>query len=129
LSTIGDPATADLIREATPRKIRINRDRRQLVRSKADTGTREEIRTNQTPGTLQGADESDMFYDGLAMHGANQLSRLGAPLRTAVSGCISRMPLFALVERGGQRNTRIMIPNQRRTTHRRGDVAGFLMDR
>jgi lipoprotein-anchoring transpeptidase ErfK/SrfK len=53
------------------------------------------------------------FYYGFAIHGTNDLSRLGGP---ASHGCVRLHPshasaLFALVERNGPRNTRIEISN------------------
>jgi len=53
------------------------------------------------------------FYYGFAIHGTNDISRLGGP---ASHGCVSLHPshaaaLFALVERNGPRNTRIEISN------------------
>jgi lipoprotein-anchoring transpeptidase ErfK/SrfK len=54
---------------------------------------------------------SIFFYHGFAIHGTNEISRLGGP---ASHGCIRLHPahaaaLFALVERNGPRNTRIEI--------------------
>jgi lipoprotein-anchoring transpeptidase ErfK/SrfK len=51
------------------------------------------------------------FYYGFAIHGTNDISRLGGP---ASHGCVRLHPshaaaLFALVERNGPRNTRIEI--------------------
>ena len=51
------------------------------------------------------------FYYGFAIHGTNDISRLGGP---ASHGCVRLHPshaaaLFALVERNGPRNTRIQI--------------------
>ena len=51
------------------------------------------------------------FYYGFAIHGTNDISRLGGP---ASHGCIRLHPahaaaLFALVQRNGPRNTRIQI--------------------
>ena len=51
------------------------------------------------------------FYYGFAIHGTNDISRLGGP---ASHGCIRLHPshaaaLFALVQRNGPRNTRIVI--------------------
>jgi lipoprotein-anchoring transpeptidase ErfK/SrfK len=51
------------------------------------------------------------FHYGFAIHGTNELARLGGP---ASHGCIRLHPshaaaLFALVERNGPRNTRIVI--------------------
>ena len=51
------------------------------------------------------------FYYGFAIHGTNDISRLGGP---ASHGCIRLHPahaaaLFALVQRNGARNTRIQI--------------------
>jgi len=51
------------------------------------------------------------FYDGFAIHGTNELARLGGP---ASHGCVRPHPahaaaLFALVQRNGPRNTRIEI--------------------
>jgi lipoprotein-anchoring transpeptidase ErfK/SrfK len=53
------------------------------------------------------------FYYGFAIHGTNDISRLGGP---ASHGCVRLHPshaaaLFALVEHGGPRNTRIEISN------------------
>lgn len=53
------------------------------------------------------------FYYGFAIHGTNDLVRLGGP---ASHGCVRLHPshaaaLFALVERQGARNTRIEISN------------------
>jgi lipoprotein-anchoring transpeptidase ErfK/SrfK len=53
------------------------------------------------------------FYGGFAIHGTNDISRLGGP---ASHGCVRLHPshaaaLFALVERSGPRNTRIEISN------------------
>jgi lipoprotein-anchoring transpeptidase ErfK/SrfK len=53
------------------------------------------------------------FYYGFAIHGTNDISRLGGP---ASHGCVRLHPanaatLFALVERNGPRNTRIQISN------------------
>jgi lipoprotein-anchoring transpeptidase ErfK/SrfK len=53
------------------------------------------------------------FHYGFAIHGTNDISRLGGP---ASHGCIRLHPshaaaLFALVERNGPRNTRIEISN------------------
>jgi lipoprotein-anchoring transpeptidase ErfK/SrfK len=53
------------------------------------------------------------FYYGFAIHGTNDISRLGGP---ASYGCVRLHPshaaaLFALVEHGGPRNTRIEISN------------------
>jgi lipoprotein-anchoring transpeptidase ErfK/SrfK len=53
------------------------------------------------------------FYYGFAIHGTNDISRLGGP---ASHGCIRLHPshaaaLYALVEHGGPRNTRIEISN------------------
>jgi lipoprotein-anchoring transpeptidase ErfK/SrfK len=53
------------------------------------------------------------FYYGFAIHGTNDLTRLGGP---ASHGCVRLHPsnaatLFALVERNGPRNTRIEISN------------------
>jgi hypothetical protein len=53
------------------------------------------------------------FYYGFAIHGTNDLSRLGGP---ASHGCVRLHPshaaaLFALVERNGPRRTRIEISN------------------
>jgi len=52
-----------------------------------------------------------IFYYGFAIHGTNDLARLGGP---ASHGCVRLHPshaaaLFALVERQGSRNTRIEI--------------------
>ena len=51
------------------------------------------------------------FYYGFAIHGTNEIRRLGGP---ASHGCIRLHPshaaaLFALVQRTGSRNTRIEI--------------------
>ncbi len=51
------------------------------------------------------------FYYGFAIHGTNDLARLGGP---ASHGCVRLHPshaaaLFALVQRNGPRNTRIEI--------------------
>ena len=56
---------------------------------------------------------SIFFYHGFAIHGTYELSRLGGP---ASHGCVRLHPshaaaLFALVERSGRRNTRIVISN------------------
>ena len=53
------------------------------------------------------------FYGGFAIHGTNDISRLGGP---ASHGCVRLHPshaatLFSLVERSGPRNTRIEISN------------------
>ena len=53
------------------------------------------------------------FYYGFAIHGTNDISRLGGP---ASHGCVRLHPshaaaLFALVEHRGPRNTRIEISN------------------
>jgi lipoprotein-anchoring transpeptidase ErfK/SrfK len=53
------------------------------------------------------------FYYGLAIHGTNDLARLGGP---ASHGCVRLHPshaaaLFALVQQQGPRNTRIEISN------------------
>jgi len=53
------------------------------------------------------------FYYGFAIHGTNDLARLGGP---ASHGCVRLHPsnaatLFALVARNGPRNTRIEISN------------------
>jgi lipoprotein-anchoring transpeptidase ErfK/SrfK len=53
------------------------------------------------------------FYYGFAIHGTNDISRLGGP---ASHGCVRLHPshaaaLFALVQRSGPRNTRIEISN------------------
>ncbi len=53
------------------------------------------------------------FYYGFAIHGTNDINRLGGP---ASHGCVRLHPsnaatLFALVERSGPRNTRIEISN------------------
>jgi lipoprotein-anchoring transpeptidase ErfK/SrfK len=53
------------------------------------------------------------FYYGFAIHGTNDISRLGGP---ASHGCVRLHPshaaaLFALVERDGPRHTRIEISN------------------
>jgi lipoprotein-anchoring transpeptidase ErfK/SrfK len=54
---------------------------------------------------------SIFFYYGFAIHGTNDLARLGGP---ASHGCVRLHPshaaaLFALVQRNGSRNTRIVI--------------------
>ncbi len=51
------------------------------------------------------------FYYGIAIHGTSDLARLGGP---ASHGCVRLSPshaaaLFALVQRDGPRNTRIMV--------------------
>ena len=51
------------------------------------------------------------FYYGFAIHGTNELARLGGP---ASHGCVRLHPshapaLFGLVQRNGSRNTRIEI--------------------
>src|SRR4051812_867905 len=51
------------------------------------------------------------FYYGFAIHGTNDISRLGGP---ASHGCVRLHPshaaaLFALVQRNGPNNTRIVI--------------------
>jgi lipoprotein-anchoring transpeptidase ErfK/SrfK len=56
---------------------------------------------------------SIFFYHGFAIHGTTEISRLGGP---ASHGCVRLHPshaatLFALVERNGRRNTRIVISN------------------
>ncbi len=56
---------------------------------------------------------SIFFYQGYAIHGTNELARLGGP---ASHGCVRLHPsnaaaLFALVERRGRGNTRIVISN------------------
>ncbi|WP_063693845.1 L,D-transpeptidase [Bradyrhizobium stylosanthis] len=53
------------------------------------------------------------FYHGFAIHGTNDISRLGGP---ASHGCVRLHPahaaaLFALVQREGARNTTIRISN------------------
>jgi lipoprotein-anchoring transpeptidase ErfK/SrfK len=53
------------------------------------------------------------FYYGFAIHGTNDIARLGGP---ASHGCVRLHPshaaaLFTLVERNGPRNTRIEISN------------------
>ena len=53
------------------------------------------------------------FYYGFAIHGTNDISRLGGP---ASHGCVRLHPahaatLFALVQRNGPRNTTIQISN------------------
>jgi lipoprotein-anchoring transpeptidase ErfK/SrfK len=53
------------------------------------------------------------FYHGYAIHGTYDLARLGGP---ASHGCVRLHPsnaaaLFALVERSGRRNTRIVVSN------------------
>jgi lipoprotein-anchoring transpeptidase ErfK/SrfK len=54
---------------------------------------------------------SIFFYHGFAIHGTYELSRLGGP---ASHGCVRLHPshaaaLFALIQRDGPRNTRIVI--------------------
>jgi lipoprotein-anchoring transpeptidase ErfK/SrfK len=54
---------------------------------------------------------SIFFYHGFAIHGTNEISRLGGP---ASHGCVRLHPshaaaLYALVQRNGARNTRIEI--------------------
>lgn len=54
---------------------------------------------------------SIFFYYGFAIHGTNDISRLGGP---ASHGCVRLHPshaaaLYALVQRSGARNTRIEI--------------------
>jgi lipoprotein-anchoring transpeptidase ErfK/SrfK len=54
---------------------------------------------------------SIFFYYGFAIHGTNDISRLGGP---ASHGCVRLHPshaaaLYALVQRNGARNTRIEI--------------------
>jgi lipoprotein-anchoring transpeptidase ErfK/SrfK len=54
---------------------------------------------------------SIFFYYGFAIHGTNDISRLGGP---ASHGCVRLHPshaaaLYALVQRNGPRNTRIEI--------------------
>lgn len=54
---------------------------------------------------------SIFFYHGFAIHGTNEIGRLGGP---ASHGCVRLHPshaaaLFALVQRNGSRNTRIVI--------------------
>ena len=56
---------------------------------------------------------SIFFYYGYAIHGTNELRRLGGP---ASHGCVRLHPshaatLYALVERNGRANTRIEISN------------------
>jgi hypothetical protein len=56
---------------------------------------------------------SIFFYYGFAIHGTNDISRLGGP---ASHGCVRLHPshaaaLFALVQRNGPGNTRIEISN------------------
>jgi lipoprotein-anchoring transpeptidase ErfK/SrfK len=56
---------------------------------------------------------SIFFYYGFAIHGTNDISRLGGP---ASHGCVRLHPshaaaLFALVQRSGPGNTRIEISN------------------
>jgi lipoprotein-anchoring transpeptidase ErfK/SrfK len=56
---------------------------------------------------------SIFFYGGFAIHGTNDISRLGGP---ASHGCVRLHPsnaamLFSLVEHEGPRNTRIEISN------------------
>jgi lipoprotein-anchoring transpeptidase ErfK/SrfK len=53
------------------------------------------------------------FHYGFAIHGTNDISRLGGP---ASHGCVRLHPsnaatLFALVQRNGARNTTIEISN------------------
>jgi lipoprotein-anchoring transpeptidase ErfK/SrfK len=53
------------------------------------------------------------FYCGFAIHGSNDISRLGGP---ASHGCVRLHPsnaatLFAPVQRNGARNTMIEISN------------------
>ena len=53
------------------------------------------------------------FYYGFAIHGTNDIARLGGP---ASHGCVRLHPshaaaLFALVQRNGPRNTTIQISN------------------
>jgi lipoprotein-anchoring transpeptidase ErfK/SrfK len=53
------------------------------------------------------------FHSGFAIHGTNDLARLGGP---ASHGCVRLHPshaaaLFALVGRNGPRHTRIQISN------------------
>jgi lipoprotein-anchoring transpeptidase ErfK/SrfK len=53
------------------------------------------------------------FYYGFAIHGTNDISRLGGP---ASHGCVRLHPahaatLFALIQRSGPRNTTIEISN------------------
>lgn len=54
------------------------------------------------------------FYDGFAIHGTNDISRLGEPTS---HGCVRLHPsnaatLFAPVQHSGPRNTTIEISNQ-----------------
>jgi lipoprotein-anchoring transpeptidase ErfK/SrfK len=54
---------------------------------------------------------SIFFYYGFAIHGTNDISRLGGP---ASHGCVRLHPshaaaLYVLVQRSGSRNTRIEI--------------------
>jgi lipoprotein-anchoring transpeptidase ErfK/SrfK len=56
---------------------------------------------------------SIFFYHGFAIHGTTDIYRLGGP---ASHGCVRLHPshaaaLYALVERNGLRNTRIVISN------------------
>jgi lipoprotein-anchoring transpeptidase ErfK/SrfK len=56
---------------------------------------------------------SIFFYGGFAIHGTNDLARLGGP---ASHGCVRLHPshaavLYGLVERNGRGNTRIEITN------------------
>ena len=56
---------------------------------------------------------SIFFYYGFAIHGTSDISRLGGP---ASHGCVRLHPshaaaLFALVQRNGSSNTRIVISN------------------
>jgi lipoprotein-anchoring transpeptidase ErfK/SrfK len=56
---------------------------------------------------------SIFFYYGFAIHGTNDLRRLGGP---ASHGCVRLHPshaatLYVLVERNGRSNTRIVISN------------------
>jgi lipoprotein-anchoring transpeptidase ErfK/SrfK len=53
------------------------------------------------------------FYHGFAIHGTNDISRLGGP---ASHGCVrlhpsNAAPLFSLVQHSGPRNTTIEISN------------------
>jgi lipoprotein-anchoring transpeptidase ErfK/SrfK len=56
---------------------------------------------------------SIFFYHGFAIHGTTDIYRLGGP---ASHGCVRLHPshaaaLYALIERNGPRNTRIVISN------------------
>jgi lipoprotein-anchoring transpeptidase ErfK/SrfK len=63
--------------------------------------------------TSYGMPHAIFFHYGLAIHGTNDISRLGGP---ASHGCVRLHPanaasLFALVKGDGPRNTRIEISN------------------